>query len=78
MDLLYHETTFTEEHKQRAGETYHSTARQAAQIAKLAGVKKLLIGHFSARYENLEPLLQEAREVFPETYLAEEGKTFVI
>lgn len=78
VDLLYHETTFIEEHKQRAGETFHSTTKQAARIAQLAGVKKMLIGHFSARYENLQPLLDECREIFKETYLAEEGKTFLI
>ena len=49
-----------------------------AQVAKQAGVGKLLIGHFSARYDNLDGLLQEAREIFPETYLADEGKIFEI
>lgn len=78
LSTLYHEATFAEEHAARAEETFHSTSKQAAQIAKLAGVKKLLIGHFSARYENLSTLLSEGREVFKETYLAEEGKTFPI
>ncbi|MES2622488.1 MAG: ribonuclease Z [Bacteroidota bacterium] len=78
INTLYHEATFAEEHAARAEETFHSTSKQAAQIAKLAGVEKLLIGHFSARYENLSSLLSEGREVFKETYLAEEGKTFTI
>ncbi len=75
---LYHEATFIEEHAERATETFHSTAKQAAQIAKLAGAGKLLIGHFSARYENLDTLLNEAREVFANTELAEEGLTFAV
>ena len=78
VNTLYHEATFTQEHAARAEETIHSTSKQAAQIAKLAGAKKLLIGHFSARYENLEILLKESKEVFEETWLAEEGKTFSI
>lgn len=78
IDLLYHEATFTDEHAFRAEETFHSTASQAAQIAKAAGVKKLLIGHFSARYENLAPLLEQAKAVFPHTFLATEGSIFEI
>ena len=58
----------------RSTKTAHSTARQAAEIAKLAGVKKLVIGHFSSRYTDLEPLLEEAKEVFSATELAFEGK----
>ncbi|MCC5944126.1 MAG: ribonuclease Z [Bernardetiaceae bacterium] len=73
---LYHEATFTEAQRLRASQTFHSTARQAASIAKQAAVEKLLIGHFSARYANLNPLLEEAKRVFPNTFLAEEGKTF--
>lgn len=56
----------------------HSTAMEAAMIAKKASVKKLLIGHFSARYEDLQPLLDEARSVFPQTILAEDGMTISI
>lgn len=78
VSTLFHEATFTEEHTERAAETYHSTSKQAASIAKSAGVQKLIVGHFSARYENLQPLLAECRETFPETYLAEEGKVFAI
>ncbi len=78
VDVLYHEATFTSDMQERATTTYHSTARQAAQLAKKAQVGKLLIGHFSARYRELAPLLREAREVFPETELAIEGRRFGI
>jgi ribonuclease Z len=73
VDLLYHEATFAESEKERAAQTYHSTARQAAQVASEAGVKRLLIGHYSSRYETPEILLNEARELFPETICAKEG-----
>jgi ribonuclease Z len=73
VDLLYHEATFAESELARARETFHSTARQAAEIAKKAGVKRLMIGHFSARYDDEAPLLREAREIFPNTILANEG-----
>ncbi|HWB63566.1 MAG TPA: ribonuclease Z [Chitinophagales bacterium] len=78
VSLLYHEATFIEEHAFRAQETFHSTAKQAADIAKRAGAEKLLLGHFSARYDNLSQLLSEGREVFPDTELAEEGKKFAV
>lgn len=73
IDLLYHEATFCEADKARTKDTFHSTARQAAEIARQAEVKKLVIGHFSARYDDLSPILQEAVEVFPPTILANEG-----
>jgi ribonuclease Z len=73
VDLLYHEATFTKDMEKRAEKTFHSTAEQAAKIAKKAKTKKLLIGHYSVRYRELEPLLDEARSVFPESYLAIEG-----
>lgn len=73
VDLLYHEATFAECDAARARETFHSTARQAAEIAARAGVKRLVIGHYSARYEDLAPLKQEADALFPGTILAEEG-----
>ncbi len=76
-DVLYHEATFAESEKHLAEKTGHSTARQAAEIARMAGVKKLIIGHFSSRYRDLNLLLEEAREVFPETELAQEGKTLI-
>ena len=78
LNLLYHEATFLEDNAERAAEVYHSTARQAATIAAEAGVDRLLIGHFSSRYKQFEPFLDEARSIFPETYLAVEGETFVI
>ena len=71
-DTLFHEATFVEEDAARAKETYHTTASQAASIAREAGVKRLLVGHFSARYDNEELLLEQARAVFPETLLAKE------
>jgi ribonuclease Z len=78
VDLLYHEATFTHDMVDRANQTHHTTALQAGEIAKLTGAKKLIIGHFSARYKTLTELLDEARSVFPETELAIEGRTFII
>jgi ribonuclease Z len=78
VDVLYHESTFTEEDNLKASETLHSTALQAASIAKLAGVNKLFLGHYSARYKDLTPLLTEARTVFENSYLAVEGDQIVI
>lgn len=78
VDLLYHEATFAHAMLDRAKETHHTTALQAGNIALITGAKKLLIGHFSARYKVLNELLDEARSVFPETELAIEGKTFII
>jgi len=71
--LLYHEATFLQDLAAVAAEKLHSTAMEAATIALKAHVRKLLIGHFSARYEDTGQLLAEARSVFPETYAAEEG-----
>ena len=76
--VLYHESTYSSENEDRAKLYYHSTARQAATIAKNAGVGKLLLGHYSARYNDETVLLEEAREVFPESYLTQEGKEFSI
>jgi ribonuclease Z len=75
VDLLYHEATFLSDMAQRAEYTFHSTAAQAASLAQKAQVKRLLIGHFSARYKELTPLLEEAQAIFPNTNLATEGKT---
>jgi len=77
-DLLYHEATFSDEDKDRAAETFHSTAKDAASIAKLANAKKLIIGHFSARYKEITILVEEARSIFPDTMAAEEGMEIVI
>lgn len=78
VNTLYHEATFIDQHQARAKETFHTTTKQAATLAKKVNAKRLLIGHFSARYENLNLLLEECKEIFAETYLAEEGKTFII
>ena len=77
-DLLYHEATFLHEMLGRALDTHHTTALQAAEIAVQTNAKRLLIGHFSARYKTLNELLDEARSIFPATDLAIEGKTFII
>ena len=76
--LLYHESTYLHDLKDRAYDRYHSTAQQAATIATLAGVKRLLIGHFSSKYEEVAPFEQEAKEVFTCTELALEGVTYLI
>jgi ribonuclease Z len=76
--LLYHEATFLNDMLDRANDTHHTTALQAGQIAVKVNAKRLLIGHFSARYKTLNELLDEARSIFPETELAIEGKTFNI
>lgn len=73
VDLLFHEATFAESELARAKETYHTTAAQAARIALEAGVRQLVIGHFSARYEDESILLKEASAVFPNTILAKEN-----
>jgi ribonuclease Z len=73
VDLLYHEATFSREEIARAKETYHSSAQQAAMIAQAAHVKRLIIGHFSARIPDENILLKEAQETFPNTTLANEG-----
>lgn len=78
VDLLYHEATFQTEEELNASGTYHASADQAAKLARDAEVGRLLIGHFSARYKDVEPLEAEARKIFNEAYLAHEGKTFTI
>lgn len=78
VDILYHEATFLDELKDRARQTMHSTAKEAATIAKKANVKRLIIGHYSQRYFDLTPLLDEAMSVFPNTLLATEGETHEI
>lgn len=72
-DLLFHEATFANSEQIRAKQTFHSTAEQAASIAREAEVKKLLIGHFSARYEDESILLKEASALFPNTIPAAEN-----
>ena len=70
---LYHEATFAQEHALLAQKTFHSTAAQAAQIARDAQVQRLILGHFSSRYKSEAPLLAEAQQIFPDTLLAEDG-----
>lgn len=72
VDLLYHESTYGTEYEEQAAKRYHSTARQAAMVAKDACVKQLMLGHYSARYEDETPLLEEAKKIFPNTILSNE------
>lgn len=78
VNLLYHESTFLEDKKDRAKKTFHSTATDAARIAKLAKVDKLLLGHFSARYGHLEQFITEASTEFKNCELALDGKIFTL
>ena len=78
VNTIYHESTFMNDMLDRARETFHTTALQAAEVAVSAGAEQLLLGHFSARYRELEPLLLEAQSVFPNSKLAIEGHSFVI
>ncbi|GAA4313176.1 ribonuclease Z [Compostibacter hankyongensis] len=77
-DLLYHETTYLEHEAEKAFRRYHSTTVQAATLAVRAGVKKLLVGHFSSQYESLDPFAEECRPVFPRTETALEGVSYII
>ncbi len=77
-DMIYHETTYLDNLRDKAEERFHSTTKQAAEIARKAMVKKLLIGHFSSKYSTLESFLFETREVFPAAELAIEGNTYEI
>ncbi|MEY2799510.1 MAG: hypothetical protein RI934_498 [Bacteroidota bacterium] len=78
VDCLYHEATFLHEIIDRAKETFHTTALQAGTIAKKANVKQLMIGHFSARYKELDLLLAEAKTAFNNTVLAVEGERYTL
>ncbi len=78
IDMLYHEATFLEMHKDLAVKTKHSTAKQAAQIAKDAGVKFLVLGHFSSRYPDETQFIKEAKEIFENVDIAEEGRSFEV
>ena len=77
-DLLYHEATYMHEMADKAKSRLHSTAHEAALIAKKSDTKKLLIGHYSSRYKDLEPMLEEAKNVFPNTLIAREGEIIPI
>jgi|LSQX01.3.fsa_nt_gb ribonuclease Z len=78
VDLLYHEATFAEDLHDMARTTFHSTGAQAASVALEAGVGRLVIGHFSSRYRDLNTILEEARAIFPATEIAREGMKFDI
>lgn len=78
VDLLYHESTFLEIESHRAAETFHSTARQAALVASKANVHQLILGHYSSRYKDLSPFLEEARSVFANTKLSIEGEEIYV
>ena len=78
VNLLYHEATYTKEFAKDAKERGHSTAADAAQIALTAEAGRLIIGHFSSRYKSAEVLLDEAKSIFENTQLAEEGETYIV
>ena len=78
VDMLYHEATYAAAQKKEAKERGHATSEDAAKTALAAGAKRLLIGHFSSRYKDKEPLLAEARAIFPETDIASEGEIYKI
>jgi len=77
VDLVYHESTYLADLEKKALDRFHSTSKQAATIAKKAGVKKLLLGHFSSMYDTLEKFIEEASEIFPNTEIAEEGTCYM-
>jgi ribonuclease Z len=78
VELLYHETTYLKDLEERAASRYHSTTHQAATIAKLGNVQKLIIGHFSSKYETVDEFLIEAKEIFKNTELGLEGSCYKI
>ncbi|RLD29163.1 MAG: ribonuclease Z [Bacteroidetes bacterium] len=78
VDLLYHESTFLDKHEKLAKSTKHSTAKQAASIARQSNVGRLLLGHFSTRYDDLTCFITEAKETFDSVELAKDGKTFEV
>ena len=78
VDLMYHEATYLDALEEKANSRFHSTSKQAARIAKKAGAKKLILGHFSSMYEDLEEFKTEASEIFENTELAMEGVCFIV
>jgi len=76
--LLYHEATYLQANQEKAKRHMHSTTQEAAAIAKKANAGRLIIGHFSSRYETLDEMVEEAREIFPNTDLALEGVTYLV
>jgi len=77
-DTLYYESTYLDADKEKAATRFHSTAMQAAQMAKMANAKQLLLGHFSSKYKDIEPFRQEAASIFPNTIATVEGTTYDI
>jgi ribonuclease Z len=78
VDLLYHETTYSDKEAQWAKGRGHSTTLQAARVAQLAEAKRLIIGHFSSRYKDHNARAEECRTIFPNTDIATEGEIFYI
>jgi len=78
VDTIYHECTYLERDAAKAAARYHSTAAQAAQLAKMANAKQLLIGHFSSKYKELEPFQEEASAIFPNVFVSIEGTSYEI
>jgi ribonuclease Z len=77
-DLVYHESTYLDDQREKAELRYHATAKQAAELAKKAAVKRLLLGHFSSQYESLLPFEEEAKTVFPASEIALQGVTYFV
>lgn len=78
VDLLYHESTYANDKADNARRFFHSTAEEAAKVAQQANAKKLILGHYSARYTSQKVLLAEARAIFPNTHLSNEGEVFAV
>lgn len=78
VDLLYHESTFLDIDADKADDTYHSTAKQAATIANKANAKRLILGHFSSRYSTLELFKNEAETIFSPVFIPEDGEKFIV
>ncbi|MFW5645404.1 MAG: ribonuclease Z [Bacteroidota bacterium] len=78
VDLLYHEATFEAKDADLARQTFHSTSVEAAEIARVAGVNKLLLGHFSTRYKKTDTILKEARKLFENSFVVEDGDKYVV
>ena len=78
VDTIYHECTYLEKDAAKAVARYHSTAAQAAQVAKMANAKQLLLGHFSSKYKELEPFQEEASAIFPNVFVSIEGASYEI
>jgi ribonuclease Z len=77
-DTVYHECTYLDADREKASKRYHSTASQAAELAKMAGANQLLLGHFSSKYKDLEPFRLEAMEIFPNTLVSIEGTAYEV